>query len=181
MFHYVWKVVLRVRHNAFASLSEYELPFLWPAQRFGDLPCHFAWQVRRFRRVVLCVVLRDAGLRQAVTTCIFRGWRGFLSRAMKIDGGLERNIDFEVANFEVHENACGVALSMGEAAKPFICEMSFCVAGVALCDIPKYGRRSTLDKSCCGFLVDRIVRAASSGDNVQIPWQGLHFVRCDEN
>ena len=57
----------------------------------------------------------------------------------------------------------------------------FRVAGVALCDIPKYGRRSTLDKSCCGFLVDRIVRAASSGDNVQIPWQGLHFVRCDEN
>ena len=132
MFHYVWKVVLRVRHNAFASLSEYELPFLWPAQRFGDRHGHFAWQVRRFRRVVLCVVLRDAGLRQAVTTCIFRGWRGFLSRAMKIDGGLERNIDFEVANFEVHENACGVALSMGEAAKPFICEMSFCVAGVAL-------------------------------------------------
>ena len=57
----------------------------------------------------------------------------------------------------------------------------FRVAGVALCDIPKYGRRSTLDKSCCGFLVDRIVRAASSGHNVQIPWQGLHFVRCDEN
>ena len=30
----------------------------------------------------------------------------------------------------------------------------FRVAGVALCDIPKYGRRSTLDKSCCGFLVE---------------------------
>jgi len=28
---------------------------------------------------------------------------------------------------------------------------------------------------------NRIVRAASSGDKVQIPWQALHFVRCDEN
>ena len=37
------------------------------------------------------------------------------------------------------------------------------------------GRRSTLD------VANRIVRAASSGDKVQIPWQALHFVRCDEN
>ena len=28
---------------------------------------------------------------------------------------------------------------------------------------------------------NRIVRAASSGDKVQIPWQAWHFVRCDEN
>ena len=28
---------------------------------------------------------------------------------------------------------------------------------------------------------NRICRAASSGDNVQIPWQALHFVRCAEN
>ena len=28
---------------------------------------------------------------------------------------------------------------------------------------------------------NRIVRAASSGDNVQIPWQAWHFVRCAEN
>ena len=89
------------------------------------------------------------------------------------------DIDFEVANFEVHEKtqrktlilklqsvknsgslarnagsefptclvfmlwcSCGVAVSMGEAAKPFMFEgfqtdskMSFCVAGVALRDI----------------------------------------------
>ena len=31
------------------------------------------------------------------------------------------------------------------------------------------------------FLANRIVRAASSGDKVQIPWQARHFVRCDEN
>jgi len=43
------------------------------------------------------------------------------------------------------------------------------------------GRRSTLDVSCCAFFADRIDRAASSGDRVQIPWQAWHFVRCYEN
>ena len=33
------------------------------------------------------------------------------------------------------------------------------------------GRRSTLDVSCCVLFANRIVRAASSGDKVQIPWQ----------
>ena len=32
------------------------------------------------------------------------------------------------------------------------------------------GRRSTLDVSCCVFFADRIGRAVSSGDKVQIPW-----------
>ena len=38
------------------------------------------------------------------------------------------------------------------------------------------GRRSTLDVSCCVFFANRIGRAASSGDKVQIPWQAWHFV-----
>ena len=42
------------------------------------------------------------------------------------------------------------------------------------------GRRSTLDVSCCVLFANRIVRAASSGDKVQVPWQAWHFVRCDE-
>ena len=33
------------------------------------------------------------------------------------------------------------------------------------------GRRNTLDVSCCVFFANRIGRAASSGDKVQIPWQ----------
>ena len=41
------------------------------------------------------------------------------------------------------------------------------------------GRRSTSDVSCCAS--ERNVRAASSGDNVQIAWQAWHFVTCDEN
>ena len=43
------------------------------------------------------------------------------------------------------------------------------------------GRRSTLDVSCCVFFANRIGRAASSGDKVQIPWQAWHFVWCAEN
>ena len=43
------------------------------------------------------------------------------------------------------------------------------------------GRRSTLDVSCCVFFVNRIGRAASSGDKVQIPWRAWHFVTCPEN
>ena len=43
------------------------------------------------------------------------------------------------------------------------------------------GRRSTLDVSCCVFCANRIGRAASSGDKVEIPWQSWHFVRCAEN
>ena len=43
------------------------------------------------------------------------------------------------------------------------------------------GRRSTLDASCGVFFVNRIGRAASSGDKVQIPWQAWHFLTCAEN
>ena len=42
------------------------------------------------------------------------------------------------------------------------------------------GRRSTLDVSCCVFSANRNVSAARSGDKVQIPWQGWHFVTGDE-
>ena len=42
-------------------------------------------------------------------------------------------------------------------------------------------RCGTSDVSCCVFFAHRIVRAASSGDNVQIPWQAWHFVTCVEN
>ena len=41
------------------------------------------------------------------------------------------------------------------------------------------GRCSTFDVSCCVFFANHIVRAASSGDKVQVPWQAWHFVRCD--
>ena len=78
------------------------------------------------------------------------------------------------------------------------CRKSFCVAGAILlrrfqkmcCSfrgnldvsiVIFRGRRSTLDVSGCVFFVNRIGRAASSGDKVQIPWQAWHFLTCVEN
>ena len=60
------------------------------------------------------------------------------------------------------------------------------------------GRRSTLNVSMhrhhrhfawqaqhfrrvCVIFANRIVRTGSIDDKVQIPWQALHFVSCDEN
>ena len=58
------------------------------------------------------------------------------------------------------------------------------VAGAALWTCPSsffVAGASTLDVSCCVFFVNRIGRAASSGDKVQIPWQAWHFLTCVEN
>ena len=107
-------------------------------------------------------------------------------------GGFQRF----VASFRV----AGVALC--DIQTRFItCRKSFCVAGaILLRRFPKMrgsfsgrrstldgsivilrGRRSTLDVSCWVFFANRIGRAASSGDKVQMPWQAWHFVRCTEN
>ena len=72
------------------------------------------------------------------------------------------------------------------------CGKSFCVAGAILLQrfqkmclqfswqaqhfgrvhiVILPGRRGTLDVSCCVFFANRIGRAASSGNKVQIPWQ----------
>ena len=60
---------------------------------------------------------------------------------------------------------------------------SFRVAGVALWTCPSsfFVAGAALDVSCCVFIANRIRRAASSGDKVQIPWQAWHSVRCAEN
>ena len=101
-----------------------------------------------------------------------------------------------VASFRV----AGVALRDIQTCSG-TCRKSFCVAGAILlrrfqkmcCSfrgrrstldvsiVIFRGRRSTLDVSCCVFFANRIGRAASSGDKVQIPWQAWHFVRCVEN
>ena len=101
-----------------------------------------------------------------------------------------------VASFRV----AGVALRDIQTCSG-TCRESFCVAGAILlrrfqkmcCSfrgrrstldvsiVIFRGRRSTLDVPCCVFFANRIGRAASSGDKVQIPWQSWHFVRCAEN
>ena len=100
------------------------------------------------------------------------------SAEVVIFGGFRR----VVASFRV----AGVALRDIQTCSA-TCRKSFCVAGAILlrrfqkmcCSFR--GRRSTLDVSRCVFFANRIGRAASSGDKVQIPWQAWHFVRCAEN
>ena len=55
---------------------------------------------------------------------------------------------------------------------------SFCMAGAA--SLEDVVLRRLLRIALSG-LRPAVTRAASSGDNVQIPWQAWHFVRCDEN
>ena len=114
------------------------------------------------------------------------------SAEVVIFGGFRRL----VASFRV----AGVALR--DIQRCFVtCRKSFCVAGAILlrrfqkmcCSfrgrrstldvsiVIFRGRRSTLDVSRCVFFANRIGRAASSGDKVQIPWQAWHFVTCAEN
>ena len=109
----------------------------------------------------------------------------------------------EVSSFKRHVASFRVAgVALRDSPTCFVtCRKSFCVAGAILWRLFRKmscsfrgmrsilevsivilrGRRSTLDVSCCVFFANRIVRAASSGDKVQIPWQAWHFVRCDEN
>ena len=114
------------------------------------------------------------------------------SAEVVIFGGFRR----VVASFRV----AGVALRDIQTCSG-TCRKSFCVAGAILlrrfqkmcCSfrgrrstldvsiVIFRGRRSTLDVSCCVFFANRIGRAASSGDKVQIPWQAWHFLRCVEN
>ena len=114
------------------------------------------------------------------------------SAEVVIFGGFRR----VVASFRV----AGVALRDIQTCSG-TCRKSFCVAGAILlrrfqkmcCSfrgrrstldvsiVIFRGRRSTLDVSCCVFFANRIGRAASSGDKVQIPWQAWHFVTCAEN
>ena len=53
MFCNVSEVVLRGRHNTFATFSEDEFQFSWQAQHFGRVHLHFAWQAQHFTGVVL--------------------------------------------------------------------------------------------------------------------------------
>ena len=98
------KIVLCGRRNAFETFSEDALQFSWQAQHFGCVHRHFAWQGQHFRRVVLRVfangIVRAASV---ATRCKFRGRCGILRDVMKIGGSLARNIDFEVANIDVHK------------------------------------------------------------------------------
>ena len=88
--------------------------------------------------VSCCVFLYIAlaGLRQVATRCKFRGKRGILRNVLKIDGSLARNVS-SLSGFLVASPCLRGKpqnLSFSKVSKQVV--MSFCVAGVALCDIP---------------------------------------------
>ena len=99
----VSKVVLCGKRNTFATFSEDALQLPWQAQHFGCVHLHFAWQAQHFRHVALRFFWRITllGLCQVATRCKQIPRRGIFWDVMKIDGSLARNIDFEVANFQV--------------------------------------------------------------------------------
>ena len=101
MFWNVSKVVLRGRRNTFATFSEDVLQFSWQAQHFGRVHRHFSWQAQHFRRAVLRVFCKSHWQGCVKWRSQISGSRGILCDVLKIDGSLARNIDFEVANFQV--------------------------------------------------------------------------------
>ena len=96
-------------------------------------------------------------------------------QSVKIRGCLARNVGFDAPTCLISMLwfSCGVAVSMGEAAKPILLEgsqqvkMSFCVAGVALCDIPTCFHKVSKIGLC-----DRGNTFASfSEDDLHFSWQ----------
>ena len=100
VFCNVLKIVLRGRPNTFVTFLEDVLQFSWQAQHFGSFLVAGA-ALYRTCPVACFLQIALAGLRQVATRCKFRGRRGILCDALFIDGSLARNIDFEVANFQV--------------------------------------------------------------------------------
>ena len=100
-------------------LQRVESRFAWQAQYFCDVftrcvavfvagaalwtcPSSFSWQARHFRRVVLRVFANRIGRPASSGDKVQIPWQAWhLCDVMKIDGCLARNIDFEVANFQV--------------------------------------------------------------------------------
>ena len=91
---------------------------------------------------------------------------------VKIGGSLARNARFDATTCLVSSLwfSCGFAVSMGAAAKILLfggfqggcSDVLFCVAGVALCDIPTCGHNTF---------------ATFSHDELQFSWQAQHFGR----
>ena len=105
IFHNVSKVVLCGLRNTSASFSEDELHFSWRSTLETSI---VILRGRRNTSDVSCGVFLANRIVRAARNGYkeFHGRRGILWDVMQIDGSLARNIDFEVANFEVHEKTC---------------------------------------------------------------------------
>ena len=132
-----------------------------------------------------CVYVRNRSQPSATVRNRSRGPRMAVPMVSSAEGVIFGGFKRLVASFRM----AGMALR--DIQTCFVtCRKWFCVAGaILLRRFPKMrcsfrgrrstldvsiiilrGRRSTLDVSCCVFFANRIGRAASSGDKVQIPW-----------
>ena len=83
---------------------------------------------------------------------------GTAAKAVTFGGFNRRVTSFLVAGVALSDIACFIT-----------CQKSLCVTGAGLW-------RPPLSFLCCVFFANFIVRAASNGDTVHIPWQAWHFV-----
>ena len=171
MFRNVSKVVLCGTRNTFALFSKDALQFSWQAQHFGRVHLHFAWQAFENRIVraassgdnvqipwqawnfVRCAEKTEA----SHETSILSGIANFevhkktrektlilKLQSVKIGGCLARNARFDAPRCLVSSLwfSCGLAVSMGEAAKSILFQ------GVkASCNVVLRGRRGSLRHS----------------------------------
>ena len=145
-----------------ATFSEDALQFSWQAQHFGRVHRHFAWQAQHFRRVVLrvfykshwqgCVKWRQGADSMAdvilfevanlkARTKTRRKTSILKLQSVKIGGSLARKARFDAPTSLVSSLwfSCGVAVSMGEAAKSLLFE-----GFQAGCHVVLRGRGGTL-------------------------------------
>ena len=193
-------------------------------RRFQKMRCSF--RGRRSTLDVSIVILRGRRNTLDVSCRVFceshcqgcvkrqQGANSVAGAALKIDGSLAQDIDFEVANFEVHKKtlrktlilklqsvkiggslarnarfdaptclvsslwfSCGLAVSMGEAAKPFLFE-----CGKASCNVVLRGRRGTswhFHVSAKSVESHLVWQAQSFGvvfrKELAFSWQAQHF------
>ena len=123
-------------------------------------------------------------VRKSRTKCSF--WCSNMSRLESLASlvssqclwGKLQNLCLSNVSKQVVMSFCVAGVALRDIPTCFkTCQKSFCVAGAIL--LPRFqtmhrilrGRRSILDVLCCVFSANRIVSAAQSGDKVHILWQ----------
>ena len=103
VFCNVWKIFWCGRRNTFATFSDLRCVAVFVAGATLWRSLSSSCVAGAALIDVSCCAFFANRIVRAATRCKFRGRRGVLWDVMKIDGGLARNIDFEVANLEVHK------------------------------------------------------------------------------
>ena len=96
------KIVLCGRHNTFATFSEDALQFSWQAQHVGRLSSLCVAGTALSTRPVACFFANRIGRAASSGDRVQIPWQALhFGEVLKINRSLVRNIDFEIATFEV--------------------------------------------------------------------------------